>query len=229
PGDVARGEDPRPAGFEELIHGDAAIEGEASTLRDRDRRPDTHTYHQEIGIDRPTAAKCHGAPGDRCHRLAQVKHDTVRFVNRPYESSDFGAHDPLERDPIRRHDIHGEAARPERGRHLQADEAGADDDGTFRRPGALDNGAAVAERSEVEQRHAVGAWDLEPYWIGAGGDEQRAALASRAGVGAARGAMSGARTPRGEPLSSRTVRLSGSIEDARVRSSRSTWRWAYVS
>src|SRR5262245_52196925 len=45
PGDVARGEDPRPAGFEELIHGDAAIERESGALRDRRRRPDTDTHY----------------------------------------------------------------------------------------------------------------------------------------------------------------------------------------
>src|SRR5262245_4528927 len=94
PGDVARGEDPGPAGFEELIHRDAAIERKAGALGNRCRGPHTDTYYQEIGIDGRPATQRDGAPGNRFHRLAQVKHDTVRLVNRLNEPSNFRTHDP---------------------------------------------------------------------------------------------------------------------------------------
>src|SRR5205814_3170699 len=63
-GHIASGEDPRLAGFEEFIHGDAAIDREARALSDCSRRPDANTHHQKIGIERAAATQRHDPPGD---------------------------------------------------------------------------------------------------------------------------------------------------------------------
>ena len=88
-----------------------------------------------------------------------MKHHTVRLVQRLDEASDIGAHDALERPLLRRDDIDGDTARPQRCRDFEADEAGADDDGMPGGSCALDNRAAVGERAQIQDVAAVGARD----------------------------------------------------------------------
>ena len=84
------------------------------------------------------------------------------------------AHDPLERHAIGRDDVDGDAARPERGRHLESDEARADDDGMVADPARGDDGAAVGEGAQVVHAAGVGAGNGQPHGVGTGRNQERA-------------------------------------------------------
>ncbi len=193
--DVAGGEDARHARFQVLVHRDAAVHRQSGLFRDRHRRPDADAHDDEVAVERGAAAERHRPPVDPRHRLARVEGDALRLVQRSDEPSHLGAHDPLERRALRRDDIDGNAAGPQRRRDLQTDEAGADHDDTPGRCGPFDDRAAVRERAQVV---APGRRPRR---------ESAAARDRRRSRGAAR------RYGRSDPSSRRTVRRAGSIDD----------------
>ena len=180
PRDVARGKDPAGARLEVLVDDDAFVERESGVLGQRRRRTDADAHHDEVGVDRSAAAQANRAAIDRRHRLPEVEHDAVRFVKPLHEASELDAHDPLERHRIRRDHVDVDAARPQRGRDLEADEAGADDNDARGALRALDDRPAVGERAQVENLVLVVAGNGQAHGIGARREQQRAVFAARA-------------------------------------------------
>src|SRR5262245_61353650 len=60
----------------------------------------------------------------------------------------------------------------QRGSRFEADEAGADDERAAPLPGTCDQLAAVGERSERPNMRQLGARQLQPDRLGAGGEQQ---------------------------------------------------------
>src|SRR5258708_3622284 len=97
PRDAAGGEDAGGARLEVLVDSDAAVERQAGTLGQRGGRPHAGTHHDEIGVDRVAAAQGDGSPVDRHRRLAQMKADAARLVERLDESPYVRTQDALAR------------------------------------------------------------------------------------------------------------------------------------
>ena len=86
---------------------------------------------------------------DARDRVAEMEHHAVGFVQRLNDAPDLRAHHALERHLIRRDDINGDAARPQRCRHFEPDETGADDHRALRPTRAL---STMARLSAKERR-----------------------------------------------------------------------------
>jgi hypothetical protein len=80
---------------------------------------------------------------------------------------------------LRRDDVDGDAAGPQRRRDFEADEAGTTHDDVTRRCRPFDDGAAVRERPQIANPIVLRAGDREPNGLGAGREEQRAVLTLR--------------------------------------------------
>jgi len=98
-------EDPGRARFEVLVHGDTAIQRETGSLRKGCHRRDANPDHDEIGIQRRASAEHDRAAVNAVHRLAQVEHDALCFVQRLNEPTDGPAHHALQRGRLRRDDV----------------------------------------------------------------------------------------------------------------------------
>jgi hypothetical protein len=78
--DVAGREDPGHARLEILIHGHAAIDGEAGAFRKRETRTNSDTRHHEIRREARTVVERDRIGVDSRRPSAQVEHDTLRLV-----------------------------------------------------------------------------------------------------------------------------------------------------
>jgi hypothetical protein len=104
---------------------------------------------------------------------AEMEDDAVLFVHLADELSDLRAHHALERDRLRRDDVNFDAASAERRGDFEPDEARAHHDCTLRILAALDDRAAVGERSENAHVRQICAGDRKADGIGARRDEER--------------------------------------------------------
>src|SRR6185503_10586406 len=107
---IARGEYAGYAGFEIFVDCNAAVDGEASLLRQRDRRPYTHAENHEIRIDDRPIAHRHPAPIHAADSLSQMKYDPVRLVQLADEFAHLAPQHALERGLVRRNNVDLDAA-----------------------------------------------------------------------------------------------------------------------
>jgi hypothetical protein len=92
------------------VHGNAFVDLEARIFREGDLRTHPHAYHDQIGVDRRAILQGRGPAVDARHRGAEVKDNALGFVQAANETAHFGAHYPLERLLLGRHDVHVELA-----------------------------------------------------------------------------------------------------------------------
>ena len=148
--DVAGGEHARRAGLEILVDGDAAIDASpACSASAVDGRTPTPTTMKSASSVAPPLSVT-DLSGHRRHRLTEVKRHAVGFVQRLHESADLVAHHAFERHALGSDHVDGDVPSPKRGGDFESDETRADDHDVPRDPCALDDRAAVGERTEVE-------------------------------------------------------------------------------
>ena len=121
------------ARFEVLVDSDAAVDGESRLLGERRRRGRTPmpTTIRSASSDVPPV-RATERPSIERHRVAEMKDDTMAFVDGADEIAKVCAQDLFHRARIRRNDVDLQSARSQRGRDFQTDEAGTDHDGSFR-------------------------------------------------------------------------------------------------
>ena len=101
-----------------------------------------------------------------------MKDDAVLLVERAHEIAELGAENALQRPRFRRDDMDLDAARAQRRRDFEPDEARADDDRAARASSRRDDGAAVGERAQRVDMRQVGAGDRQAHRLGAGREQQ---------------------------------------------------------
>ena len=173
PRDVAGREDAGHAGLEVLVHGDAAVDRQPRPFGDRNRRPHADAEHEKVALERGAVAERDHAPLDAGDGLAQVERDALLLVHLADEASDLRPHHALQRLALGRDDMDRQPAGAERGRHFQADEAGAYHHHRLRASGPRDNRLAVGKRPQVVDRRAGCPGNVQPHRLRPGGDQQR--------------------------------------------------------
>src|SRR6185437_15342797 len=103
--DVAGGEDPGRARFEEAIDRDAAVGLEPGRLGEPDTRPHADAGDDEIGLENASVAQRHSLALDAARGVAQVEDDAVLLVNRLHEAAEIRTQDFLHRPLFRRDDM----------------------------------------------------------------------------------------------------------------------------
>ena len=77
-----------------------------------------------------------------------MKGHAVLFVQIAHDVTHLRSQYPFHRPLLRRHDVHLDAARTQRGGDLEDDETRAHHDGAPRRRRTRDDGAAISERTQ---------------------------------------------------------------------------------
>ena len=172
--DVSGGEDVLRARLEALVHDDAAVQREAGRLCERYDGANADAHRDDVRLDDLPVRERHSRRGNRPEGPLEVEDDSVLLVQRLHEVADLGTEHPRERASVGRDDVHLDPPLPQRGRHLQADEARADDDGAPRGSRALDESAAVGQRPQRLDVGEVGPGHGEPHRLGPGREEKRA-------------------------------------------------------
>ena len=178
PGDVADRVHVRERGAEPLVDDDSVLDVRAGVLRQLDVRHDADADDREEALDRPAVRR--PRPGQQ----ASVARELLELGL----EQDLDALAPVELHELRRqvgaaelrhqglahlHDGHLEAAHPQRGRGLGADEAAADHDRGVRVLGRLDDRLGVAQRAIRVDAHEVCARERELPRSRAGCDDER--------------------------------------------------------
>src|SRR4029453_4580453 len=132
-----RRQDSPPGSFQKLVDDDAPVHRQASRLCQGHCGTHADTYHDKVRVQFPAATQGDGLAIDGCNRLAQMEAHALRLVQRLNEAADFEAHDVLEPDLARSHDVDFDLHVPKRRGDLESDEARADDAGPRRLPGAF--------------------------------------------------------------------------------------------
>jgi hypothetical protein len=169
-GDVAGREDTRRIRLEVLVHSDAFADNEARLRRQRRVQPRPDASDNEIGRDALAAPEDDSLPVDRAGRFLHVEDDAVLLVHAAYEVAKLTSHDALQRAMVRRDDVHVYAARGQRRRHLEADEARPQHDRAPRLARRGDDRATVSERSQVVNASPVVERRRQVDRLGAGRD-----------------------------------------------------------
>src|SRR6266567_3527331 len=94
---VARGKHAGRARFEVRIDGNAAVDGEARLLGQRDRRPHADAHHHEICFELCGIAQRYPGTLDVIDRLPQVKCNAVRLVKLAHDNADLPTQHALQR------------------------------------------------------------------------------------------------------------------------------------
>ena len=105
-----------------------------------------------------------------------MEDDALLLMQPPYDITEFRPQDALQRPGFGPDYMDIEHAVAQRGRHLKADEAGADHQGTLRRRGRGNDRLAVAEGTQIVHDGWIGAGQIQPHGIGARGKQERAIL-----------------------------------------------------
>src|SRR6266853_2601879 len=102
-----------------------------------------------------------------------MKHDTVRLVNTPDETAQFGPHYALKGLAFGCHDVYLNPACPERCGNFETYEARADDNHPLRVLGLAHNRSTVGKSPEVVDLGICGAFDRQSDGISSRGYQQR--------------------------------------------------------
>ena len=104
---------------------------EAGLLGERQPGPHADADHHQVRGDGAAAVQRHLPRVDRAGRVAEVEDDAVLLVQLAHEVAELRAQHALHRALFRRHDVHLDAARAQRGGDLEADEARPHHDGAL--------------------------------------------------------------------------------------------------
>ena len=99
--------------------------------------------------------------------------DAVLLVQRAHEIAELRPEHAFERALLRRHHMHLDLARAQRGGDLQPDEARADHHRALGLLRLRDDGAAVGERAQRVHVRQIGARERQLHRLGAGRQQQR--------------------------------------------------------
>ena len=130
-------------------------------------RPHAKTGDDDVGMKRRAARQRHVTPIPRDRRVLEVEHDAVFLVQPPDGRAHVRPQNPLHRDPLGRHDMDFDPARPQGRRRLESDEACAEHDHAPRRLRPLDDGPGIRERPEHEHIRKPGPLDGRAHRFGA--------------------------------------------------------------
>jgi hypothetical protein len=103
-----------------------------------------------------------------------MKSDSMLFVDAANEFADRRTEHPRQRHGVDTDDINFDFPRAQRGCRLQADEARADDHGPYTFPGLFHDCARIGECSEHVNVSGIRTGNLQPAWVRASGEQQRA-------------------------------------------------------
>ncbi len=173
--DVAGGEDAGRAGLEADVDRNAAIDRESGGLGQLDVRPHADPRHEQIRPQPLAVLEDHRSVRHRPGLLPEMEHHALFFVQQPDEVAQLRAHDPPQRAVTERHHVDVHLPSAQRCRHLQPDEAGAEDDRAVAFPRPSHDPAAVGERSQVmHRRRAPLELGCEVHRARSRGEEERA-------------------------------------------------------
>ena len=172
----------RSAGLEELVDQHSAVDGEAGLFGQRDRRTDADSDDDEVGVDAFAIVERYAMLVDRDRGPAEMERDAMLFVDRADERSELGAKHARHRDRIGTDDMDLDVVGAQRRSDFETDEARADDHRLAGLFGLCNQRATVVERAQIMNMIEVGAGNVEPDRLGAGGKQKRA-IALTAAVG----------------------------------------------
>ena len=113
PRDVTGGKHVRCARLEKLIHRYPPVHGHFRLFSQTGPRPNANPDHDEVRRQASAALERDIAVTDRGGRVLEVKDDTLLLVQSLHEVRELGSHDALERQLVRRDDVHVDLALPE--------------------------------------------------------------------------------------------------------------------
>src|SRR6266496_680626 len=125
-GNVSRREDVCDARLQIAIHRHTAVESQSRLFRELEIRTHSDARDDEIGGDLFAICESRIDARDACNRLSEVEMHSLSFVHALDEFSEWTTEHPFERQVLRRDHVHVEPSVSERGRCLEANEAGSD-------------------------------------------------------------------------------------------------------
>src|ERR1019366_3859700 len=154
-GDVTDGIDIVGRGAQPAVDHDAVVDLQAGGLGQRRARPDPGAGDDEVGLDRLAIVEAELAVLIALHLAAEMEHHALRLVKAADPLANLVAEHAGQRNGLGRHNMHLQAQVSQRGRHLQPDEARADDGDAVRALGGGRDRLGVLQRAEGENLGAV--------------------------------------------------------------------------